>query len=165
MQPRRLDAFADSRAGGVSRRAALRRLGTGLAAVTGAAGLVHAAAAQTATPTGAKGAGLKILLHVSDDDGWVPADSNLTNLTRDYGAAQIRVVVDGSGVYAFQGSTDITAKLAQFAKAGVEIQICHNALHDHAIDPSTIPSYAHIVPAGVIALVESQNEGFRYVKP
>ena len=150
----------------ISRRSALRRIGAGMAATAGVAGTGGAIAAQDATPAaGGAGAGLKILLHVSDDDGWVPADSNLTNLTRDYPAAEIRVVVDGSGVYAFQGASDVTAKLEAFSRTGVDIRICANALRDHQIDPQTLPAYAHLVPAGVIDLVESQNAGFRYVKP
>ena len=86
--------------------------------------------------------------------------------SRSYGVPlEVRVVVDGGGVYVFQGENDLTSKLRTVAGAGVVIQACHNALHEKQIDPSTIPDFVQVVPGGVPALVEAQNEGYRYVKP
>jgi len=33
------------------------------------------------------------------------------------------------------------------------------------ITPNTLPAYAHVVPAGVVALAVAQTERFAYVKP
>jgi len=149
-----------------SRRATLAWLGAALTALVGSpAATVPREAHSTSEADRGPGSGLKILLHVSDDNGWPAILSNLKNLTRNYAAAQVRVVADGSSVYALHGATDFTSELAGYAKAGVDIRVCHNALDDHGIDPRTVPAYAHVVPAGVVDLVESQNAGFRYVKP
>ena len=108
---------------------------------------------------------IKLVLHVDQADRWPAALNNLTNLTRDYPDAEIRVVANGAGVYAFLGSTDLTTRLAEASGKQVAFQVCANALREHAIDPAHLPGWATVVPAGVVALAEAQNEGFAYVKP
>ena len=56
-------------------------------------------------------------------------------------------------------------ELGQLAGSGVQLQVCPNALHEHGIDPATIPSFAQTSLGGVVALVLAQQEGFVYVKP
>jgi intracellular sulfur oxidation DsrE/DsrF family protein len=89
----------------------------------------------------------------------------LKNLTQQWPHAQLRVVVDGSAVTSLQGTNNLTRELTQLAAAGVQLQVCPNALHEHGIDPGTIPSYAQTSLGGVVALVLAQHEGFAYVKP
>ena len=130
----------------------------GAAAVLGAAASASAQTSQTARP-------LKIVLHVSDPDGWPPALSNARNLAQKYPAVKVRVIADGGGVYGYQGSNDIVSAMAMAAKAGVEFQACHNALDEKQISVTSLAPYVKVVPAGVIALAEAQGEGFAYVKP
>ena len=129
----------------------------------GATGMLAAASAsaQSAKPVGA----LKIVLHVSDPDGWPPALSNAKNLSKSYPAVKVRVIADGGGVYGFQGANDLVTAMAATAKAGVEFQACHNALDEKKIAPASLAPFVKVVPAGVIALAEAQAEGFAYVKP
>jgi len=56
-------------------------------------------------------------------------------------------------------------ELTQLVAAGVELQVCPNALQEHGIDPTTIPTFAQTSLGGVVALVLAQHEGFAYVKP
>lgn len=149
-------------AAGLSRR--------GVAAGLAAAGLASfgsIAAAQEATPSSAPvmPPDFKVVLHASDPTHWPYVLSNLTNLTAQWPKAHVRVVVDGTAVYGLQGVTDVTAKLAKAAEAGVELQICPNALHEHGIDPATMPSYAQMTLGGVVALVAAQRDEYVYVKP
>jgi intracellular sulfur oxidation DsrE/DsrF family protein len=164
MDARLFERLSGGFSGRFSRRLALERVGTGIAGAALGAGGIRAMA-QEATPAPGQGAGLKVVLHVSDPDGWPPALSNLHNITTEFSAMEVRVVVDGGGVYVFQGENDLTSELRTVAGAGVVIQACHNALHEKQIDPSTIPDFVQVVPGGVPALVEAQNEGYRYVKP
>ncbi len=89
----------------------------------------------------------------------------MKNLTQEWPQAQLRVVVDGSAVASLQGANNLTTELAQLAEAGVQLQVCPNALHEHGIDPGTIPTFAQTNLGGVVALVLAQHEGFAYVKP
>lgn len=143
--------------GTLSRRAALGM---------GAAGAVVAAAqAAQAQPAAGSAGPLKIVFHVSDPDGWAPALSNVRNMKAQYPDALLRVVVDGGGVYMLAGRSDVTPEFARFAAAGVEFQACHNALHEKKIDPAAVPPGVKVVPAGVVALAQSQRDGYAYIKP
>lgn len=108
---------------------------------------------------------LKLVLHVDQADHWPAAFGNLNNVTRDYPDVEIRVVANGAGIYAFVGQSDLREKFDQFAATGVTFQVCHNALKEHHVEAATLPDYANVVPAGVVALAEAQHDGFAYIKP
>ena len=153
---------------GLTRREAVRRIGGTVGAATGIA--VHQR--ETVVAAQAEPAGtpvvppdFKVVLHAAEEQNWQYVLSNLRNLTQEWPHAHLRVVVDGSAVYNLQGENNLTTELAKMAAAGVEVQVCPNALREHQIDPSTIPSYAQITLGGVVALVMAQHEGFAYVKP
>lgn len=147
----------------VSRRGVAAGLAVAGIAGFGAVGMTQAEA--TPSPTPPVPPDFKVVLHASDPDHWPYVLSNLTNLTAQWPKAHIRVVVDGTAVYGLQGTTDVTTKLTPMATAGVEVQVCPNALHEHDIDPSTMPSWAQISLGGVVALVSAQRDGYAYVKP
>ena len=132
-----------------------------LGGVATAIGAITSARAQTAPPAQA----LKIVLHVSDPDGWPPALSNARNLSKQYPTVKVRVIADGGGVYGYQGGNDIVSSMAVAAKAGVEFQACHNALDEKQIAVTSLAPFVKVVPAGVISLAEAQREGFAYIKP
>lgn len=108
---------------------------------------------------------LKIILHVGETAGWTHTLSNLKNLTNQYPNVKVQVLADGTSVYALQNNTDVVQALAAFAADGVDVRVCHNALVNHDIANSEMPSYVTIVPSGVIDLANSQQEGYKYVKP
>lgn len=156
---------------GWSRRRALQSAGAALFTAVGIAEHAPDAAAQdpagspaaAATPT--IPADFKVVLHAAEVQNWQYVLSNVRNLTQEWPRARLRVVVDGSAVTSLQGANNLTAELATFAAAGVELQVCPNALHEHGIDPATIPTFAKTDLGGVVALVLAQHEGFAYVKP
>jgi intracellular sulfur oxidation DsrE/DsrF family protein len=152
---------------GLTRRGALVGLGGSVAATALAVPRQHAIAAQDATPAAAPEipADFKVVLHAAEEQNWQYVLSNLRNLTEEWPEAHLRVVVDGSAVLNLQGGNSITNELTKLAAAGVEMQVCPNALKEHQIDPATIPTYAQTTLGGVVALVLAQREGFVYVKP
>src|ERR1035437_645691 len=105
---------------------------------------------------------LKLVLHVDQADHWPTAFGNLNNLTRDYPDAEIRVVVNGAGIYAFVGQSDLRETFDQFVASGVTFQVCHNALKEHHVEPTALPDFANVVPARVVALAEAQRDRFAY---
>ena len=167
-------AKAGAKAGrdtGWSRRRALHTAGAALVSAVGIAEHAPAARAQSpaASPavaaTPAIPADFKVVLHAAEVQNWPYVLSNLKNLTQEWPQAQLRVVVDGSAVTSLQGTNNLTTDLAQLAGAGVQLQVCPNALHEHGIDPGTIPTFAKTSLGGVVALVLAHHEGFVYVKP
>jgi intracellular sulfur oxidation DsrE/DsrF family protein len=147
---------------GWSRRRALQTAGV---AVVTAAGIAEHALDVGAQATPTIPADFKVVLHAAEIQNWPYVLSNLRNLTQEWPRAQLRVVVDGSAVTSLQGENNLTTDLTQFARAGVELQVCPNALREHGIDPATIPAFAQTSLGGVVALVVAHHEGFVYVKP
>lgn len=156
---------------GWSRRRALQTAGAALVAAAGIAEHAPDASAQSpggspaVTATPAIPADFKVVLHAAEVQNWPYVLSNLRNLTQEWPQARLRVVVDGSAVTSLQGTNNLTTELAQFAGAGVDLQVCPNALHEHGIDPGSIPTFAQTRLGGVVALVMAHHEGFVYVKP
>ena len=154
-----------------SRRRALQSAGAALVTVVGIAEHGQDAAAQSPTgspavaATPAIPADFKVVLHAAEVENWPYVLSNLKKLTQEWPRAQLRVVVDGSAVTSLQGANNLTTELEQLAQAGDQLQVCPNALHEHGIDPGTIPTYAQTNLGGVVALVLAHHEGFVYVKP
>ena len=121
--------------------------------------------AQAPAKQSPAGVPLKIVLHVSEPNGMLPALSNVKNLATQGSSVKLRVVVDGTGVYMLQGNTNITPLFQKYADLGVEFQACHNSLDEHHIAAASVPKGFKIVPMGVLALAEAQDAGYRYVKP
>jgi intracellular sulfur oxidation DsrE/DsrF family protein len=48
---------------------------------------------------------------------------------------------------------------------GVRFQACRNALQKFEVDPESLISECEIIPAGITAIIELQNDGFAYIKP
>src|SRR5829696_8850793 len=146
-----------------SRRRALQSAGAALVAAVGI--VEHAQDAAAQSPTGSPAvaatpaipADFKVVLHAAEVENWPYVLSNLKNLTQEWPQAQLRVVADGSAVTGLQGANNLTTDLGQLAKAGVQLQVCPNALHEHGIDPGTIPSFAQTSLAGVVAMVLAQH--------
>jgi len=95
------------------------RRGALLTGAAAAAGLLAAGAATAQSPAAPSPRPLKIVLHVSDPDGWPPALSNAKNLAAQHPEIRVRIVTDGGGVYGLQGANDLTALMATVAKGGV----------------------------------------------
>jgi intracellular sulfur oxidation DsrE/DsrF family protein len=153
---------------GMTRRIALRGIGGTMAATAGLASSrhEHVLAQDAATPVGGEvPADFRVVLHAAEVQHWPYVLSNLENLTQEWPEAHLRVVADGSSVIVLQGENSLTNRLAAVAAKGVEVFVCPNALREHQIDPTTIPSYARTELGGVVALVLSQHEGYFYVKP
>ncbi|MDQ3780669.1 MAG: DsrE family protein [Chloroflexota bacterium] len=147
---------------GVTRRTAAAVIGTiGVGFIGGTRGI----AAQATPAADAVPADFGVVFHVSADDHWPYALSNLENLAASHPDARIRVVVDGVGIYALQGESDVTARLAPLASRGVHLAVCPNALHEHGVPDASMPSYADLTLGGVVALVAAQREGYAYIKP
>jgi intracellular sulfur oxidation DsrE/DsrF family protein len=156
-----------------SRRRALQSAGAALVTAVGIVEHAQDAAAQSptgspavvATPAIPADFKFKVVLHAAEVENWPYVLSNVKNLTQEWPQAQLRVVVDGSAVSSLQGTNNLTRELAQLAEVGVQLQVCPNALHEHEIDPGTIPTVAQTSLGGVVALVLAHQEGFVYVKP
>ena len=111
---------------------------------------------------------LKLLIHVPDSlRAKVGAKMALNFLKTKVGEEnlEVRLLFNAQGVTILsEGDEEVLNLLQQLVKEGGEVYFCQNALKAFSIPMEKVPSYAKMVPAGIRALVEWQNEGYRYVR-
>ena len=56
-------------------------------------------------------------------------------------------------------------QIRQLQQARVAFKVCRNALNHFKIDPDNLIKGCEIVPAGIVALIELQQDGYAYIKP
>lgn len=112
---------------------------------------------------------MKAIFHLDLDDIHVLniGLSNMENLLRAKPRAKIHVVVNGPAVHLFRNGQepDLPARISALVEAGVLFFCCANALAKFAIAPEDLLDGCLTVPAGVVALIEHQQQGFAYIKP
>ncbi len=56
-------------------------------------------------------------------------------------------------------------QIRQLQEQNVTFQVCQNALDAFEIDAADLVPGCQVVSAGIVSLVELQNEGYGYIKP
>lgn len=115
---------------------------------------------------------MKVIYHVDAVEMWPMTLGNVRNmldwLHQNEQEYQIEVLANGPAVKAYlsDGLTDaMQVVMAQEKAEGVLFAACNNALKAQHITPEMLIEKTVIVPAGVIELVQKQQEGFAYIKP
>ena len=79
--------------------------------------------------------------------------------------AQIEVVCHGPGMDMLMGDRSIVAgKVKEFAAKGVAFMACDNTIRERQLDPAKVLPEAGHVKAGIIHIVERQEDGWSYIK-
>ena len=111
---------------------------------------------------------LKLLIHIPDDTRakvGLKMAQNFLKTAREGEELRVRVLFNAQGVIILLNEDEeFDSLLAGVAEKGGEIYFCENALRAFGVSREKLPSLAHTVPAGIRALVEWQEEGFRYVR-
>jgi len=115
---------------------------------------------------------LKVLLHTNDNDRWKIALGNAENLLNAAGEGAVDIVMIGNGesVIAYEESPFLGTMKA-LAERGVTFLACRNSMKKMkeegkiSITEQELPAFVTVVPAGIVAIIEKQHEGYAYVKP
>jgi intracellular sulfur oxidation DsrE/DsrF family protein len=60
---------------------------------------------------------------------------------------------------------DVAGMITNLHKKGVRFYACNNSLEKFDIAPNELHPRCEVVKAGILKLIELQNEGYAYVKP
>ncbi len=93
----------------------------------------------------------------------------LSNILNFYNApqskdAKVILLANGPAVNLFLNDKK-PADLDKIHDKGCKILLCQNALNKFELKKENLYSQIEIVPAGIVALIELQNNGFAYIKP
>ena len=109
---------------------------------------------------------LKLLLHVPDSSRFEAALKQARNFALAMGDKpyQVRILVNFEGVTVLNDLSPYSALLQENFSFGTEVYFCENAMKVFNVSMDKVPQQAKTVPAGIVALVTWQDEGFRYVR-
>lgn len=144
----------------VSRALALAALATVLA--LGAAAQQSSAEQASVVPN-------RVVMQVSDGDlgKWNLALNNARNLQTDLGAAnvEIEIVAYGPGLGMLKRDSAVASRIDEALISGVKIVACENTMRAQKLAPSDMLPSIGYVAAGVVEIMQRQQQGWSYLRP
>ncbi|MEG0284503.1 MULTISPECIES: DsrE family protein [Vagococcus] len=108
---------------------------------------------------------MKVILHINELEKWPTILSNATNLLNDGKNAitEIELLANGNAVKGYQ-EIKFGISMHELVEKGVKLSCCKHAMEKFEIVEKELPPFVHVVPSGVLRLVEVQQEGYAYIK-
>ena len=111
----------------------------------------------------------KVVFQVSDNDPgkWALALNNARNVQLDLGedTVDMEVVVYGPGIAMLKGGSPMAQRITAALKTGVKVVACENTMKaQHLTYADMLPDIGY-VPAGVVELMQKQQQGYAYIRP
>jgi intracellular sulfur oxidation DsrE/DsrF family protein len=130
------------------------------------------ASAATEAPQDKSPSRLKVVYHLSDLDKVSFVLGNIQNHFDGVGGPDkvtIALVVHGPALRAFHlapTNPDMTKRVGQFAKAGVELAACGNTMKSQNVAlKDLLPGFVNADKGGVVRIAELQSQGYLYLRP
>ena len=123
----------------------------------------QASAQSTAAPKN------RVVIQVSDAEPakWNLALNNARNLQSDLGAAnvEIEIVAYGPGLSMLKRDSAVAPRVDEALTSGVKIFACGNTMRAQKLSqPDMLPSIS-FVDAGVVEIMQKQQQGWAYIRP
>ncbi len=130
----------------------------------GASAALADAAASASAP-----AKNRLVIQVSDADPkkWNLALNNAKNVQNDLGAenVEIEIVVYGPGIGMLTKNSEVGARVADSRDKGMTVVACENTMHAQKLGYDDMLPKIGYVPAGVVEIMQKQQQGWAYVRP
>ncbi len=113
----------------------------------------------------------KAVFHIDleDDHLFKLGLGNITNtlVALDGIGGDFILLANGPGVRMLAGEKvkEHIEQIKTLMAAGVRFQACNNALKKYTVDAADLVTGVETIPAGIIGLIDLQNDGFAYIKP
>ena len=111
--------------------------------------------------------GVVIQVSEADPAKWEMALINARNVRKAYGDKDIgvEIVAYGPGLKMLHSDSAVTSGLADAKKNGVKLIACGNTMSMTHTTRAQLNPVVDIVPAGIVEIMERQQEGYAYVRP
>ena len=122
-----------------------------------------------ALSTGAAIAQNKVVFQVSDSDvaKWNLTMNNIRNVQQELGADKvtIEIVAYGPGIGLLKLESPVGQRIAEALDQRVQVVACENTMTaQKLIKADMLPNISY-VPAGVVELMQKQQQGYAYIRP
>lgn len=142
-----------------------RKLCEGLAVAMAIVVLAGAAAAQTQQVATRS----KVVIQVSDAETakWNLALNNARNVQSELGAANvdIEIVAYGPGIGMLKLDSPLANGVGEATAAGMKIVACEHTMHGQHLSHGDMLDGVGFVSAGVVEIMQRQQQGWAYVRP
>ena len=135
------------------------------------AAVVLAATFVAALPASAQQASVRprVVIQVSDADPakWNLALNNAKNIQTDLGAANvdIEIVTYGPGLGMLKAESVAGNRVDEALKDGVKVLACENTMRNQKLVKEDMLPKVGYVSAGVVEIMEKQQQGWAYIRP
>lgn len=111
----------------------------------------------------------RIVFQVSDNDPakWGLTLNNVQNVQADLGAENVdqEIVVYGPGIAMLKADSPLAQRIAGALKNGVKVVACETTLKAQKLTYADMLPNIGYVPAGVVELMQKQQQGYAYIRP
>ena len=143
-----------------------RNLARGLAAFAALILVLGLATSATAQPVPQRN---RVVIQVSDGDAakWNLALNNARNLQTDLGPGnvEIEVVAYVPGIGMLKLDSPVGSRIGEAKDAGVKIMACENTMKAQKLERADMLNGIGYVGAGVVEIMQRQQEGWTYLRP
>lgn len=118
---------------------------------------------QTAGPP----RGVVIQVSEADPAKWEMALINARNVRKAYGdkAVGVEIVAYGPGLKMLRNDSPVASGLEEASRNGVKLKACGNTMSMTHTTRAELGPAVDVVPAGIVEIMERQQEGYAYVRP
>jgi len=133
-------------------------------------GVSAAALAQSPANTGGAAAGKnRVVMQVSDGEPgkWNLALNNARNLQADLGKDNVivEIVAYGPGIGMLKAESSVGTRIADAMASGVSVVACENTMAGQKLTKGDMLPKIGYVPAGVVEIMQKQQQGYAYIRP
>jgi intracellular sulfur oxidation DsrE/DsrF family protein len=111
----------------------------------------------------------RVVIQVSDAEPakWNLALNNARNIQTDLGPANvdIEIIAYGPGIGMLKSDSVVGNRVEEAGKAGVKLIACQNTMRGQKLTQADMLSGIGYVPAGVVTLMQRQQQGWAYIRP
>ncbi len=142
-----------------------------LVAIAAALLLCTAVAGAADVPKARSAAATKnrLVIQVSDSDPkkWALALNNAKNVQQDLGRDQveIEIVAYGPGLAMLKLDSEVGGRVTEAIGEGVTVMACENTMTNQKIGKDDMLPKISYVKAGVVEIMQKQQQGYSYIRP
>ena len=111
----------------------------------------------------------KVVVQMSEADParWNLALNNVRNLQADLGAANvdIELVAYGPGIGMLKADSVVGNRIGEALGNGVKVAACENTMRGQKLTAADMLGKIGYVPAGVVEIMQKQQQGWAYLRP
>ena len=111
----------------------------------------------------------RVVLQVSDADPgkWNLALNNANNVQDDLGSenVELEIVVYGPGIGMLKADSAVGTRIDAALASGVKVVACENTMRGQKLTHQDMLPKVGYVPAGVVEIMQRQQQGWAYIRP